>query len=80
MCIYKQLFVKAAIYKTIRYKIYLKTQKNVRYSKQKSKSRSETLKIPSSVSNETKLKFVEIVMIFVSDLAPALAIIGVILF
>ena len=80
MCIYKQLFVKAAIFKTIRHKIYLKTLKNVRYSKQKSRSRSETLKIPSLVSFETKLKFVEIVMIFVSDLAPALAILGVILF
>ena len=47
---------------------------------QKSKSRSETLKIPSLVSYETKLKFVEIVMISVSDLAPALAILGVITF
>ena len=65
-CIYKQLFVTAAIFKTIRHKIYLKTLKHVRYSKQKSKSRSETSKIPSSVSYATKLKFVEIVMIFVS--------------
>ena len=65
----KQLFVTAAIFKTIRHKIYLKTIKNVRYSKQKSKSRRETLKIPSSVSYETKLNFVEIVMISVSDLA-----------
>ena len=54
--------------------VELKILKTVRYSKQKSKSRSETLKIPSSLSNETKLKFVEIVMISVSDLAPALAI------
>ena len=67
--IYKQLFVTTAIFKTIRHKIYLKTLNNVRYSKQKSKSRSET-----------KLKFVEIVMISVSDLAPALAILGVLIF
>ena len=32
------------------------------------------------MSYETKLKFVEIVMISVSDLAPALAILGVIVF
>ena len=80
ICIYKQLLVTAAIFKTIRHKIYLKTLKNVRYSKKKSKSRIETLKIPTSVSCETKLKFVEIVMISVSDLAPALAIFGVIPF
>ena len=54
---YEQLFVIAAIFKTIRHKIYLKTLKNVRYSKQKSKSRNETLKIPSLVSYETELKF-----------------------
>ena len=47
---------------------------------QKSKSRSETLKIPSSVSYEPKLNIVEIVMISLSDLAPALAILGVIIF
>ena len=47
---------------------------------QKSKSRSETLKEPLSVSYETKLKFVEIVMRSLSDLAPALAILGVIIF
>ena len=40
----------------------------MRYSKQKPKSRSETLKIPLSVSYEQKLKFVEIVMISVSVL------------
>ena len=40
----------------------------------------ETLKIPSSVSYETKLKFVEIVRIPVSDLATDLAILGVIMF
>ena len=45
-----------------------------------SKSRSETLEIPSSVSYETKLKFVEIMMISVSDLASALAFLGVIIF
>ena len=56
-----------------------KNAKNVRYSEQKSKSRSETLKIPLSVSYETKLKFVEIV-ISVSDLAPTLAILGVTIF
>ena len=55
MSIYQQLFVTAAIFKTIRHKINLKTLKNVRYSKQKSKSRSEKLKIPSSVSYETKI-------------------------
>ena len=60
--------------------MYLKTLKIVRYSKQKSKSRSETLKIPSSVPYATKLKFVEIVIISVSGLAPALAILGVITF
>ena len=60
--------------------MHFKTLKNVRYSKQKSKSRSETLILLSSVSYETKLKFVEIVMISVSDLAPALAILGVIIF
>ena len=60
--------------------MYLKTLNNVRYSKQKSKPRSETLKIPSSVSYEIKLKFVEIVMISVPDLAPALAILGVMKF
>ena len=80
MCIYKELFVTAAIFKTIRHKIYLKTLKNMRYSKQKSKSRSETFKIPSLVSYKTKLKSVEIVMISVSDLAPAIAILGVIIF
>ena len=58
----------------------LKTLKTIRISKQKSKSRSETLKIPSSLSYETKLKFVEIVMISVSYLAPALAILVVIIF
>ena len=58
----------------------LKTIKNIRYSKQKSKSRSETLKIPSSVSYETTLKFVETVRISVSDLALALAILGVMIF
>ena len=57
-----------------------KNTKNVRYSEQKSKSRSETLKIPLLVSYETKLKFVEIVMISVSDLAPTLAILGVTIF
>ena len=72
-----QLFLTAAIFNTIRHTIYIKTLKNVRYSKQKSKSGSETLKIPSSVSFETKLKFVEIVMFSVSDLANALAILGV---
>ena len=76
----KQLFVTAAIFKTIRQKIYLKTLKNARYSKQKSKPRSETLRIPLSVSYETKLKLVEIVMISVSDLAPALNIPMVIIF
>ena len=76
----KQLFITAAIFKTIRHKIYLKTIKNVKYSKQKSKSRRETLKIPSSVSYETKVNFVEIVMISVSDLAPVLAFLGVIIF
>ena len=40
----------------------------------------QTFKIPSSVSYETKLKFVEIVMISVSDLASILAIFGVIVF
>ena len=80
ICIYKQLFLTAAIFKTIRHKIYLKTLKTVRLSKQKSKSRSETLKMPSSSSYETKLKFVEIVMISDSDLARALAILGVIIF
>ena len=60
--------------------MHLKTLKNVSYSKQKSKSRSETLKTPSLVSYETKLKFVEILIIYVPDLAPALAIIGVIIF
>ena len=45
-----------------------------------SNSRSETLKIPSSVSLKTKLKFVEIVMISASDLALTLAILGVIIF
>ena len=59
--------------------VELKTLKTVRYSKQKSKSRSDTLKIPSSLSYKTKLKFVEIVMISVSDLAPALAILRVII-
>ena len=78
MYIYKQLFVTAAIFKTIRHKIYLKTLKNVRYSE--SKSRSETLKIPSLVSYETKLKFVEIAMNSVSDLAPPLATLRVIIF
>ena len=68
------------MFKTIRHKIYLKILKNVKYSKQKSTSRSETLKIPSLVSYETNLKFVEIVMISVSDLASALAILGVIIF
>ena len=76
----KQLFIAAAISKTIRHKIYLKNSKNVRYPKQKSKSRRETKKIPSSMSYETKLKFVEIVMISVSDLAPTLAIHGVMIF
>ena len=70
---------KSLYLKQKRHKIYLKIKKNVSYSKQKSKSRSETLKIPSSVSYETKLKFVEIV-ISVSDLAPDLAILGVIIF
>ena len=32
------------------------------------------------MSYETKLKFVEIVIIFIYDLAPALAILGVIMF
>ena len=67
ICILKQLFVTAAIFKTIRHKKYLKTQNNESYSKQKAKSRSETIKIPSSMSYETKLKFVEIVMISVSN-------------
>ena len=78
--IYKQLFVTAALFKAIRHKIYLKTSKNIRYFKQKSKSRSETLKIPSLVSYETKLEFVEIVIISVSDLAPAIGILEVIIF
>ena len=40
----------------------------------------QTFKIHSSVSYETKLKIVVLVMISVSDLAPALAILGVITF
>ena len=40
----------------------------------------QTLKIHSSVSYETKLKIVVLMMISVSDLAPTLAILGVITF
>ena len=79
ICLYKQFFVTAAIFKTIRHKIYLKTPKNVRYSKQKSKSRSETLKILHRC-HINKTTVCGIVMISVFDLAPALAILWVMIF
>ena len=79
---YKQLFATAAIFKTIRHKIYLKTLKKCKVFGAEVQIKQGNIKdtVPLLVSYETKLKFVEIVMMSVFDLAPALAIIGVILF